>query len=126
MQNKFDSTEEFKVQVLSRGGFIDNVEGTIFTVSSMTIRLSSKALNDYYDAIVRNDRFCYEKEEDYREHIKKKDGMKEAWKSKILDLLGLPSEGTSIEQIVSEIFGVCYIQETYRKPSAETDMEGTQ
>ena len=109
MENNFKSTTEFKVQVLSRGGFIDRVDGTIFTIASRTIRLSQKALDEYFETQVYNNRFCYEKHEDYLAYLDSKRKKKEAWKAKVCELLDLPTKGTTIAQIESEIFGVCTI-----------------
>ena len=110
MEDNFNSTTEFKVQVLSRGGFIDRVDGTTFVIATRTIRLSQKALDEYFDAEVRNDRFCYEKHEDYLAYLESKREKKEGWEAKVCELLDLPTEGTTIAQIESEIFGVCTIQ----------------
>lgn len=84
METNFNSTHEFKIQVLSRGGFIDKVDGTVYTIATRTLRLNQKALDEYR-----------EKEKEF--------------KTKVCALLELPVEGTSVVQIVSEIFGVCTI-----------------
>lgn len=110
MEDNFKSTTEFKVQVLSRGGFIDRVDGTIFVIATRTIRLSQKALDEYFDAQVWNDRFCYEKHEDYLAYLESKKEKENVWKAMICELLDLPTEGTTIAQIEAEIFGVCTIQ----------------
>lgn len=109
MENSFYNTDAFEIQTISKGVFVDNVNGKLFSISTQTIRLTPKALNAYLETWVMNDRMCYEHEEDWYSYLNEKELLKKAWLSKMCELLGLPEDGTTITQIVSEVFGVCHI-----------------
>ena len=117
--NAFDSRDfdhpEFLVQVISRGSFVDTPGGRPpqrYLIHTWTLRLNWYALNSYYDGMSRNPPECYETEAEYQEYKAEKDAKQAAWERQLLEAIGLGSveKGYSIGQIVSEIFGVTYME----------------
>lgn len=62
--------DEFAVQVLSRGSFIDDkAVDDSFLVKTITFRLNPVALNEWLSSETLNHRGCYETEEEWRLYI---------------------------------------------------------
>lgn len=102
-----DLTKPFGIEILAKGSFKD--EETSIIVSIIVIRANARAMNDFIDTTIWNDRMCYNTDEEYEEYLSMKEESLLTWKKKIAELLNIPwnnHEGFCITQNVSEIFTV--------------------
>lgn len=118
-------TDEFAVEVVSKGAFIDKVTShhgdSIFLIETAVIRLSPKALNMWLEGNhLSNDRDCYDTEEEYQAYVSKKKAVKEECDELIKKALGFDGHCT-ITQNVSEIFTVVKIRKSLERSGYETN-----
>lgn len=99
MERKYG--DDFDFEAITEGSFEDKG----FIVSTIVIRLSCTAMNEWIEASLVNDRHAYETQEEWERHKEKKEKQLKAWERKILDGLGFEADtGYSITQCVSEVF----------------------
>lgn len=106
---------EFAIQVISKGAFIDNgtVNGSAYLVEATTIRLNHIALNAWILSETMNCRECYETDEEWEAHKAEYVERRKTWITNILEALKLEvdsnEESVSITQSQSEVFTVVHI-----------------
>lgn len=121
MTNKSFEGNEFAIQVISKGAFVDNGtgNGSSYLVEATTIRLNHIALNAWILSECFNTRDCYEDGEEglaqWKAHKAEYEERREAWKAQILEALEIEidpdKEGVSITQSQSEVFTAVRIRE---------------
>lgn len=107
---------EFAVQTISTGAFLDNdpgYGGKVYLVETSTIRLNHIALNEWLFSQVNNCRECYETDQEWQDYLAQKEIKAQAFKDKIAAAVGYdPAAGSvSITQAVSEVFTIVHIHE---------------
>lgn len=112
---KFEGNE-FALQVISKGAFIDNGtgNGSSYLVEATTVRLNHIALNAWILSETMNCRDCYDTNEEWEAHKAEYAERRKAWKTQILEVLELEidsdKESISITQSQSEVFAVVHIR----------------
>lgn len=114
--NEIFRTNEFAIQIISRGSFLDNdpgFRGKVYQVETVTIRLNQIALDEYFNGQVYNCRDDYETKQEYQDYLTEREARRTAFKGKIAAAVGYdPAAGSvAISQAVSEIFTVVHIHE---------------
>lgn len=114
--NSIFRADEFSLQVISSGSFLDNdpgFRGKVYLVETATIRLNHIAMNEWADAQIYNCRDCYENDQDYQDYLARKEAIKKAFDDKIISALGFGRAAGSIciTQAVSEVFTVVHIHQ---------------
>ena len=100
MERKYG--DDFGFEIITEGNFED--QG--FCISTIMIRLSCTAMNEWLMSRVSNIHM-YETKQEQKTYKAQKEAMRAAWERKILDKLKFTGEtGYSITQSVSEIFTV--------------------
>lgn len=112
-KDKFEGNE-FEIQLMSKGSFVDNGYGHVpaFLIEAFTIRLNHIALNDWVMSEMMNVRECYGTNEEWEEHKTEIKEKHETWNRRIIEALDidLKAGSASITQSKSEIFTVVYIR----------------
>lgn len=115
MGNKFFEGKEFAVQVIAKGAFVDQPSegGKTYLVETATVRLNHVALGEWNISSV--DREWFGTEEEW-EHCKaEKRALLQEFREKLARAVGFApgpgKENISVEQVVSEVFAVCWIHE---------------
>lgn len=115
MGNKFFEGKEFAVQVIAKGAFVDQPSegGKTYLVETATVRLNHVALGEWNISSV--DREWFGTEEEW-EHCKaEKRALLQEFREKLGAAVGFApgpgKENISVEQVVSEVFAVCWIHE---------------
>ena len=121
MASKGFEGNEFAIQVISKGAFVDNgtYADSSFLVEATTISLNHVALNAWILSECLNTRDCYEDGEkgdaEWETHKAEYEERRKAWKTQILEALEIEidpdKEGVSITQSQSEVFTVVRITE---------------
>lgn len=95
---------KFKVEVIAQGQFEDC--GCI--IHTNVIRLNPDAMNEWLESSILNDRYCYEREEEWTAYKEKTEANRKEVESKIAAALGIQNveAGFTVMQNVSEIFTV--------------------
>lgn len=124
---------EFALQVISNGAFIDN--GTYvdssYLVEATTIRLNHIALNAWIMSQTMNCRECYDTNEEWEAYKAEIEERRKAWKAQILEALEVDSTkgSVTITQSQSEVFTVVHIREVakvYKRRGINcVDLNGT-
>lgn len=113
INNEFEGNE-FVVQLLAKGAFVDSSAGDdgSYLIEAFTLRLNHVALNAWILSETMNCRECYNTDEEWKEHKAEYKARREAWNKMIINSLGLePNEGSvSITQAQSEVFTVVHIR----------------
>ena len=114
--NEIYRKNEFAVQVVAKGSFLDSdpgYGGKVYEVETATIRLNHVAMNEWIFTQVTNDRECYDTDEEWKQYLDEKKKRAEEFDRKIADALGFDTSVASVRvsQVVSEVFGVAYISE---------------
>ena len=117
--NKFEGNE-FAVEVLSRGSFIDtSFPEKVYRVETMTLRLNWVAMNDFLVFSDTMDREDFAADAEYSEYLTQQAEARLKWRKNLVQAIGLDeSRGTIyITKVISEIFAVCQMTEltTVRK-----------
>lgn len=114
---KFEGNE-FALQVITKGSFVDNSIGAgSFLVEVTTVRLNPVALKAWILSDMMDERDCFEDgpkgDAQWEAHKAKYAKRRRAWEAQMVESLGIdPSAGSvSITQAQSEIFTVVYIRE---------------
>lgn len=133
---KFEGND-FVVQVIAKGAFIDNGTGNgkSYMIEATTIRLNHIALNDWILSECFNTRDCYEDGQEglaqWGEHKAECAERRKVWKAQILEALEIESTkgSVSITQSQSEVFTVVCISEcakVYKRNGMNcVDLNGT-
>lgn len=117
LDTKFDGNE-FALQVISKGAFVDNgtwVDSS-YLIEATTIRLNHIALNTWILSECFNTRDCYEDGEkgdaEWKAHKAEYEGRRKAWKAQIIQALEIDTAkgSVSITQSQSEVFTVVHIR----------------
>lgn len=120
MGNKFFEGKEFAVQVIAKGAFVDQPsEGSKpYLVETATVRLNHVALGEWQQAFVIGCNDCKNREQ-WERYKKAKLGLRKAFKEKLARAVGFDpgpgKENINVEQVVSEVFAVCWIHEVRRE-----------
>lgn len=113
-KKNFDSNE-FQLDLISRGAYVDNGSSPekSYLIETTVIRLNWVALNAWVLSITSNCRDCYETNEEWEAHRTMMGKKHDAVKTQIIDLLRVdPATGSvCITQSQSEIFTVVHISE---------------
>lgn len=104
---------EFALQVIAKGSYVDNGSGggKSFLIETTIIRLNHIALNAWLLSIMSNCRECYNTDEEWEAHKAEYAERREAAKAQIIDALGIDADKGSIciTQSLSEVFTVVQI-----------------
>lgn len=120
MGNKFFEGKEFAVQVIAKGAFVDQPSegGKTYLVETATVRLNHVALGEWQQAFVIGCNDCKNREQ-WERYKKAKLGLRKAFKEKLARAVGFApgpgKENINVEQVVSEVFAVCWIHEVRRE-----------
>lgn len=105
---------DFAIQVIAKGSFVDNGTGNghSYLVEAFTLRLNHIALNAWLSSHTYNCRECYETDKEWEDHKAEYKARLEAWENQIVEILEIdPKEGSvSITQSQSEVFTVVHIR----------------
>lgn len=120
MGNEFDG-KEFAVQVIAKGSFVDKPSegGKTYLVETATVRVNHVALREWYKSISFVDREWFGTEEEW-EHCKaERRALLQEFREKLGAVVGFApgpgKENINVEQVVSEVFAVCWIHEVRRE-----------
>lgn len=107
--NKIYHTDDFTIEVITKGAFLDDDPGlnTRFLVETIVFRANYIALNEYLLKIcASNDRYTYDTEEEWQDYLKTKKANRDARERHIAELLDIDTEtcSLSITQSLSEVF----------------------
>lgn len=109
--NKFEGNE-FAVEVLSRGSFIDtSFPEKVYRVETMTLRLNWVAMNEYniYPVMDRED---FDTDEEWNEYEVKRMDAQQEWRENLLRAIGLDGcDCVYVRQVITEIFALCRMTE---------------
>lgn len=122
--------DEAELEILSETQ-LEDTDTDVYSVMVhiINVRLNSVAVNAYYGAKCKNDRFRYKTHQEYLDHVKEMDARMELWEKKMQELAGITvreEEGITITQDVSEFFTIVYMENLkkygrkkikYQKPS---------
>ena len=110
-----DKKEEFGVEIIARGAFVDTgVEpGRAYCVEIYTLRLNHVAVNEYIFTTLMNNKDCYSKHEEWLEYLDDRRAKLEEWKNRIINMVkcDVSKGGISITQAQSEVFTLVHIWE---------------
>ena len=118
--NEFESNI-FAMQIIARGGFVDNGVGAgkKYYVDTINLRANHVMQNNYLDSTSLNNRVCYETHEEWiahqREYDMKRD-MRDIWEEKVKSDLQtvIPNiyDGSClIKWVTAEFFTVMHVYE---------------
>jgi hypothetical protein len=112
---------EFAVQVIAKGAFVDSGSGRVFMLEAIAIRLNHVAYREWQGFIVWNSRDTYDTDDEWERYKVEKEAKREVWEAKIKSALHLEdAEGSvCITQSQSEIFTVVHIYKIF-EPADET------
>ncbi len=114
MKNAKFESNEFVIQLMAKGGFVDNGTGgdDSYLIEAYTIRLNHIALNAWILSEMMNVRECYDTDEEWEAHKAEYKARREAVNKQIINILGIdPDTGSiSITQSQSEVFTVVHIR----------------
>lgn len=120
MGNVFDG-KEFAVQVIAKGSFVDRPSegGKTYLVETATVQVNHVALREWYKGISFVDREWFDTEEEW-EHCKaERRALLQEFKEKLGAAVGFDpgpgKENINVEQVVSEVFAVCWIHKVRRE-----------
>jgi hypothetical protein len=114
--NKRFEGNEFAIQVISKGAFVDEGtrNGSSYLVEATTIRMNHVALDAWIMSGTMNHRECYDTNEGWEAHKAEYAERRKAVIAQILAALDLEvesdKEGVSITQSQSEVFTVVRIR----------------
>jgi len=114
MTNKSFEGNDFVIQVITKGSFVDNAGGgKSFLVEATTIRLNHVALNAWIMSNTMNCRECYDTKEEWETYEAEIAERRKAWTAQIVEALEINSSkgSVSITQSQSEVFTVVHISE---------------
>ena len=117
--NSIYKTNEFAIEVISRGSFLDDdpgFGGNVYAVETATVRLNHIALNQWLLSQTYNPQECYETEKEWEAHRRESDKRREDCERKIIAALGWgpTRKGITITQVISEVFAAVYIHKAQR------------
>ncbi len=113
MGNKFFEGKEFAVQVIAKGSFADQPSegGKTYLVETATVRLNHVALREWNISSV--DREWFGTEEEWEHCKEEKRALLQEFREKLGAAVGFApgpgKENINVEQVVSEVFAVCWI-----------------
>ena len=113
MTNKKFEGNEFAIQVISKGSFVDNAgDGHTFLVEATTIRLNHVAQNAWIMSQTMNCRECYDTNEEWETYKSEITERGKVWKTQIIEAIEIDSAkgSISITQSQSEVFTVVHIR----------------
>jgi hypothetical protein len=125
MDNKQFEGNEFAIQIMAKGNFVDTAAapGKVFIVEAITIRLNWVALNEWLLSSMSNVRECYkdgtEGDAEWEAHKVEYKQKREAVRNKIISDLGISEGSVCIEQAHSEVFTVVNCRECLKKETVE-------
>lgn len=115
--NEIFRTNEFAIEVLAKGGFLDHDNGyedKTYEVVTYTLRLNHVALDAYWKSIATQDRLDFEERQEYLDYLAEKNAAKAAFENKIAEMLDVnpdrEKQSFAISQVVSEIFTAVTMQ----------------
>jgi hypothetical protein len=117
---EFENSENFAMQVISRGGFIDNGgagNGKKYCVETINLRANVKMLEKYIRSSLFNARETYSTQKEWESYRRAKEVHRAAWNERVKqDLMSLiPNiyDGSCfIQKVQSEVFTLVHIFET--------------
>ena len=108
-EKESENTEDFSIELISKGSFVEEVNDKQFLITAYVIRLSPEALNKWLFCSVIPDRDCFETYEEYIEDCRLKQCERNELYAKIYGLLGISSDEAVLTRNLSEIFTVTQI-----------------
>lgn len=117
MNNCTPLKDDFEVEVISRGSYIDRDGDGGCQIETFTLRLNHVALNAYLLSDMMNCRGCYTNDDTgqarFEAHRAEYAARREVWKTKTLKAIGVePGDGSvAITQVVAEVFAAVWIRE---------------
>jgi len=132
MTNKSFEGNDFAIQVIAKGGFVDNAGGgRSFLVEATTVRMNHVALDAWILSATMNHRECYDTNEEWEAHKAKYAERRKAVIAQMVEILEIDSAkgSVSITQSQSEVFTVVHIRKiakVYKRDGMNSvDLNGT-
>ncbi len=111
--NNFDSND-FALEVITKGSFVDKVDGKSYIVEATTVRLNHVAMNAWIMSSDLNSRSTYNTDGEYRAYKDKIQTKRHTWEENVLfalDMTRTDSQSVHIAQALAEVFTVVRIWE---------------
>ena len=104
---------EFAIQLMAKGSFIDSNVSNSYLVEAFTIQLNHITLNAWLMSEMMNSRDCYSTYDEWKAHKVKYKTKRKAVCDQILKALDIDpnARGITIKQVQSDVFTVVHISE---------------
>lgn len=116
--NEIFRKDEFAVQVIARGAFLDNdpgYGGKVYQVETATIRLNHIALNEWLCNQANRCREDFDTDKEWAAYMDRQRNITNELNRKIAAAAGFPpipdNANVNVQQVISEVFAVAYIHE---------------
>lgn len=116
--NEIFRKNEFAVQVIARGAFLDNdpgYGGKVYQVETATIRLNHIALNEWLCNQANRCREDFDTDKEWAAYMDRQRNITNELDRKIAAAAGFPpipdNANVNVQQVISEVFAVAYIHE---------------
>lgn len=116
--NEIFRKNEFAVQVIARGAFLDNdpgYGGKVYQVETATIRLNHIALNEWLCNQANRCREDFDTDKEWAAYMDRQRNITNELNRKIAAAAGFPpipdNANVNVQQVISEVFAVAYIHE---------------
>lgn len=116
--NEIFRKNEFAVQVIARGAFLDNdpgYGGKVYQVETATIRLNHIALNEWLCNQANRCREDFDTDKEWAAYMDRQRNITNELNRKIAAAAGFPpipdNADVNVQQVISEVFAVAYIHE---------------
>lgn len=116
--NEIFRKDEFAVQVIARGAFLDNdpgYGGKVYRVETATIRLNHIALNEWLCNQANRCREDFDTDKEWAAYMDRQRNITNELNRKIAAAAGFPpipdNANVNVQQVISEVFAVAYIHE---------------
>lgn len=116
--NEIFRKDEFAVQVVARGAFLDNdpgYDGKVYQVETATIRLNHIALNEWLCNQANRYRADFDTDKEWAAYMDRQRNITNELNRKIAAAAGFPpipdNADVNVQQVISEVFAVAYIHE---------------
>lgn len=116
--NEIFHKNEFAVQVVARGAFLDNdpgYGGKVYQMETATIRLNHIALNEWLCNQANRYRGDFDTDKEWAAYMDRQRNITRELNRKIAAAAGFPpipdNADVNVQQVISEVFAVAYIHE---------------
>lgn len=121
--NEIFSKNEFAIEIIAEGSFVDvpgGLSDSVYQVETKTIRLNHIALDEWDRSEIVEELEDFETRVEYHNYIDEKMELRANFKSKLRQAMGYDDWSTFvIERVLSEIFTVVAIRDITKSSDAE-------